>query len=234
MCCTAASVRHRCTGEHGPTGTTPRAGGDGGRSLLPALLQPPAGDEDAERGEKQSKACRFRESAVLAVGGEKQAGLDWDWDTGRPARPPRAGGDDGSLLATTHTATTTSPQRPCIEAVLSYLLFCISCEAAMIMDGTARSIKLSIYPSIVWNGVLIYLHSDYSMHECLCDRLLVLCSVARCVGSFGSIIASKSFVNCCICVLSDAAVIVLRSTCDETACSENYKENSWCRIVDQP
>ena len=84
---------------------------------------------------------------------------------------------------------------------------------------------------MVWNGVLIYLHSDYSMHECLCDRLIVLCSVARCVGSFGSIIASKSFVNCCICVLSDAAVIVLRSTCDETACSENYKENSWsnCR-----
>ena len=85
---------------------------------------------------------------------------------------------------------------------------------------------------MVWNGVLIYLHSDYSsMHECLCDRLIVLCSVARCVGSFGSIIASKSFVNCCICMLSDAVVIVLRSTCDETACSENYKENSWsnCR-----
>ena len=87
-----------------------------------------------------------------------------------------------------------------------------------------------IYLSMVWNGVVIYLHADCSsMHECLCDRLLVLCSVARCVGSFGSIIASKSFVNCCICMLSDAVVIVLRSTCDETACSENYKENSWCR-----
>ena len=105
--------------------------------------------------------------------------------------------------------------------------FCFASAVRLPWSWMALPIYEIIYLSIVWNGVVIYLHSDYSsMHECLCDRLIVLCSVARCVGSFGSIIASKSFVNCCICMLSDAVVIVLRSTCDETACSENYKENS--------